>query len=185
MDRDIARILFDAEAIGARVHALAGRITEIYRDRDLTLVAILKGSIVFAADLIRLIPLRLRLGFVAASSYRGTRTTPGPLRIELPDDEPLEGRDVLVVDEILDTGRTLAAVVEAVRARGARDVATCVLVDKRARRAVAIEADHVGFEIDDAFVVGYGLDHDGQYRNLPYIGVLGAESLPARGPDPA
>jgi len=172
MERDVARVLFDEEAIRERVRALAGVITARYRDRPLTMLAILKGSVVFAADLIRRVPLRMRLGFVNASSYRGSATTPGELRIDVPDDEALEGRDVLVVDEILDTGRTLSAVVEALRARGVENVGTCVLLDKPSRRAVAIQADHVGFEIDDAFVVGYGLDHDGQYRNLPYIGVL-------------
>ena len=126
---------------------------------------------VFAADLIRRLPLRLRLGFVTARSY-GEGTEAGLLQVSVPDDESFSGRTVLVVDEILDTGRTLERVVEMVRARGAADVVTCVLVDKRARREAEIEADHRGFVIEDEFVVGYGLDYAGEYRNLPFIGVL-------------
>jgi hypoxanthine phosphoribosyltransferase len=172
MEQDIERILFTEEQIRERVAALAGQLLERFSDREITIVSILKGSIVFAADLIRRLPLRMRLGFVVARSYCGG-TSPGKLTISVPDDEAFGGRAVLVVDEIMDTGRTLRGVVEALRERGAAEIVTCVLVDKRARRDVTFEPDHHGFVIEDEFVVGYGLDFDGEYRNLPYIGVLG------------
>jgi hypoxanthine phosphoribosyltransferase len=174
MHEDVARILFAEGQIRDRVEALAGELHRRFEGRELTLVAVLKGSLLFAADLIRRLPLRIRLGFAVARSY-GRGTSPGALSIDLPDDEPVAGRTVLVVDEILDTGRTLRGVVAALRARGAAEVVTCVLLDKVGRREVEIEADHRGFVVEDEFVVGYGLDFDGEYRNLPYIGVLRPE----------
>ncbi len=171
MERDIDRILFTEDAIRVRVESLADEILERFAGRDLTLVCILKGSVVFAADLIRRLPVRLHLGFVTARSY-GDGTTAGDLHIGGLDTEPLDGRTVLVVDEIIDTGRTLEGVVASLREAGAPEASTCVLVAKRARRAVAMEADLCGFVIEDEFVVGYGLDYAGEYRNLPFIGVL-------------
>jgi hypoxanthine phosphoribosyltransferase len=178
MEQDLDRILFTESEIRARVETLAEELRERFADRELTLVAILKGSIVFAADLIRRLPLRMRLGFVVARSY-GDGTSPGELTITLPADEPFEGRVVLVVDEIVDTGRTLEGVVAALRDRGAAEVVTCVLLDKEARREVDVRPDHRGFAIADEFVVGYGLDYAGEYRNLPYIAVLREEHVTA------
>jgi hypoxanthine phosphoribosyltransferase len=174
MERDVDRILFTEAEIRDRVEALAREVLERFEGREITLVSVLKGSIVFAADLIRRLPLRMRMGFVSARSY-GSGTSPGSLSVDVLPDEDYGGRTVLVVDEILDTGRTLSGVVAALREQGAAEVATCVLVDKRARREGDVEADFRGFTIEDEFVVGYGLDLDGEYRNLPFIGVLAEE----------
>jgi hypoxanthine phosphoribosyltransferase len=179
MQDDIAEILIPEEEIIARVDGLSAEITAAYQARDLTVVAVLKGSCLFASDLIRRIPIPLELAFVAASSY-GSGTSPGDLEIQLfPSREEIAGRDLLVVDDILDTGRTLSRVHAELAGRGARSVRTCVLLDKRERRALAFEPDFRGFEIPDLFVVGYGLDHAGRYRNLPYVASLKPELLAA------
>jgi len=174
---DIERILLDEADIRSGIERVAAEIAAVYADDEPTLIAVLKGSVVFVADLIRRLPIAMRLAFVSAESYRAGSTA-GRLQLDnLPPEEDLRGRRVLLVDDILDSGRTLAAISAEIRARGARDVRTCVFLDKPARRAVAIEADHVCFEVADLFVVGYGLDYAGRYRNLPYVGALKAEVL--------
>jgi hypoxanthine phosphoribosyltransferase len=183
--QDIERILFTEEQITAGIDRVAGELTRAYRGRPFTVVSVLKGSCVFASDLIRRIPIPLELAFVAASSYRdGTES--GALALNfLPAESEIEGRDLLLVDDILDTGRTLARLREELSARGAREVRTCVFLDKPARRAVEFEADFRCFAVDDLFVVGYGLDFAGHYRNLPYVGALKREAYerrPARAP---
>lgn len=176
---DIERILLGEAELRAGVERLAAEIVREYRADEPLLVAVLDGALVFVADLIRRLPLPLRLASVRARSY-GAGTSGGPLALSgLPEPDEVRGRRVLVVDDILDSGRTLAALARELAARGARDVRTCVLLDKPARRALAFEADHVGFRIEDVFVVGYGLDHAGRYRNLPYVAVLEAQA-PAR-----
>jgi hypoxanthine phosphoribosyltransferase len=176
---DIERILLDEHEIQRGVERVAAELAAVYAGDEPTLVAVLDGSVVFVADLIRSLPFPLRLAFVWARSY-GTGTSGGELSFGgLPDGAALQGKRVLLVDDILDSGRTLAALRAALLARGARDVRTCVLLDKPARRTVAIRADHVAFEIEDRFVVGYGLDFAGRYRNLPYLGVLRARVLAA------
>lgn len=165
-------ILIDEQQIRQRVEALGQQIAVDYHDRPLTVVGILTGSLVLLADVIRQIRIPLRVGLVQASSYKGATTTAGALRVNdgfMPD---LAGRDVLLIDDILDTGRTLAAIVDQVRGLGARSVRTAVLLRKVGRQEVEFEPDYVGFSIPDAFVVGYGLDYDDDYRHLPYIAVL-------------
>lgn len=180
MQDDIEEILIPEEQIIARVDALSAQITEAYQGRDLAVVAVLKGSCLFASDLIRRIPIPLELAFVSASSY-GAGTSPGELEIQLfPRQEEIADRDLLVVDDILDTGRTLSRVRSELVERGARSVRTCVLLDKPARRALPFEPDFRGFEIPDLFVVGYGLDCAGRYRNLPFVASLKPELLAAR-----
>ena len=145
--------------------------------RDFTVVAVLKGSCVFASDLIRRIPVPLELAFLAASSY-GSGTTSRGLRINfLPMDSEISGKNLLLVDDILDTGRTLFRLKQEMIDRGANEVRTCVLLDKPARRSVEFEADFRGFEVQDLFVVGYGLDFAERYRNLPYVGALKAAAF--------
>ena len=175
MQGDLDRILLTADQIAGRV-AEMGR--EIARDLEgagsgrIVLVPILTGSIVFAADLIRRLPLKLSLGVVAVSSYPGqTMVSKGAhLRGEIPDD--LSGAHVLIIDDILDTGRTLALVRSIIAEQAPASLRVCVLLRKRARQQVDLDPEYVGFEIPDAFVVGYGLDYDGYYRNLPDIGVI-------------
>jgi hypoxanthine phosphoribosyltransferase len=166
-------ILISEEAIRARVVELGRAIEDEYRDRQLTIVAVLTGSLVFLADLMRQIRIPHRVGLYLASSYAGAVTEPGPeLRIDRRFQPDVAGRDVLLLDDILDTGRTLGTLATGLREQGAASVRVAVLLRKLGRQVVPIEPDYVGFEIPDAFVVGYGLDFDDDYRHLPYIAVL-------------
>jgi hypoxanthine phosphoribosyltransferase len=182
---DIERILLGESELRAGVERVAAEVSGEYQDgarqdEELLVVAVLDGSVVFVADLIRELRVPVRLSFVLARSYgQGTRS--GPLALGgLPPAAEVRGRRVLLVDDILDSGRTLRTLRGELLALGAREVRTCVLLDKPARRQVAIEADHVGFVIEDVFVVGFGLDLAGRYRNLPYVGVPKAGVLAGR-----
>lgn len=168
-------VLITAEKIRERLDVLAVEITRTYEGKPVTVVGILNGCLMFVADLIRRIDLPLRVAFITASSYRGTTTTAGKLQIHdelLPD---IAGRHVLLLDDILDTGKTLTRVVAHLIDRGASSVKVAVLLRKIGRQEVPFEPDFVGFTIPDKFVVGYGLDFDDEYRHLPYIGVLPSE----------
>jgi len=167
----VRRVLITPAQLARRVRQLARQIERDYAGHDLVMVALLNGTIPFLADLIRHLRLPLRLDFLGISSYR-QRTRPG--RLVMTKDLRLDvcGRDVLVVDDILDTGRTLRYVLDKLERSGPRSIRTCVLLDKTGRRSEAIAADYVGFEIPDLFVVGYGLDYAERWRNLPFVGVL-------------
>ena len=172
MHQDIERILFSEAQILAGIDRLAQEITDAYRGSDFTVVSVLKGSCIFASDLIRRIPIPLELAFASASSY-GDGTVSGPLQLDLfPTHREITGRKLLLVDDILDTGRTLSRLHAEFIARDAIEVRTCVFLDKPARRAVDFWPDFRCFEVEDLFVVGYGLDYAGRYRNLPYVGAL-------------
>jgi hypoxanthine phosphoribosyltransferase len=164
--------LISAEQIAERVRELGAQITHDFQGQPLTVIGVLHGSAVFVADLIRAIATPHRLGFVLASSYRGTAMEPGPLRLELEALPEIAGRSVLLVDDILDTGRTLAALREGLKERQPAEIRTAVLLWKRERTLTAFTPDYFGFEIPDRFVVGYGLDYNGDYRHLPFIGTL-------------
>jgi len=168
-----SRVLFTGEQIRAAVERLAHEIRAAYGGEELTLVIVLHGGLVFAADLMRRLDMPLRVGVVLASSYRGTATRPGDLDIHVPPSLDLAGRHVLLLDDILDTGRTLARLTDEIRARGSRSVRIVTLLDKPGRRAVPLQADFTGFTIPDVFVVGYGLDWNERCRNLPEIVALG------------
>lgn len=163
--------LIEAARIHDEVVKLAARIEAEYVGQPLTVLGILKGSVFFLVDLIRQIRVPLTLDFLRASSYGSGTVSSG--HVTLGEFEgPLDGRHVLIVDDILDSGRTLRSIVEAVKERRPLSIRTCVLVDKRKERAVEFEADYAAFQIPDVFIVGYGLDFDEQYRNLPHIAVL-------------
>ena len=169
---DIERVLFDGTAIHKRLDEMAAQITADYPDRELTVIAILTGSLMLMLDLMRRIPLPLKLDCLSVVSYHGRAQTSGEVifkQLAVPD---LAGRDVLILDDILDTGHTLAAVRKKLEAAKPRSIRVCVLLSKRKQRAREVDTDYIGFEIDDEFVVGYGLDFMERYRNLPYIGVL-------------
>jgi hypoxanthine phosphoribosyltransferase len=170
--KHLDRVLVSEAAIRKRIKALAEKINRAYRGEDLTVIAIVNGALIFAADLLRELRTPLRLDCLRAASYHsGTQAGGKPVIVDnLKLD--ISGRQVLLVDDILDTGNTLAAVRQLLLAKGAARVRTCVLLDKKARRGVPFEAEYVGFEIPDEFVVGYGLDFNERYRNLPCIGVL-------------
>lgn len=169
-------VLVDEPALRARIREMGEKITADYRDRPLTVVTILQGGAVFMADLIREIHLPMKLDSVSVSSYHGGTESSGRVTFHqsrLPD---ISGRHALILDDILDSGRTLDAILRRFREEcSPLSLRTCVLLAKRVERAVPMEADYTGFEIGDEFVVGYGLDYDGEYRNLPAIGVLKPE----------
>ena len=173
MNEDIEKVLIAEEVIEKRLDVIARKIHEDFAEEDsLQVVAILKGALVFMADLLRRVPLRLEIECLNVASYHGGTESSGHVDFldqKLPD---VSGRCVLLVDDILDTGGTLAVVSDRLRKMGARKVKTCVLLTKDKERAAEVEADYSAFEIADEFVVGYGLDFGGKYRNLPYVGVL-------------
>jgi hypoxanthine phosphoribosyltransferase len=177
MKGDLERVLFDEPAIHRRLDDIAAQISNEYRERQLTVIAVLRGSLMFVADLLRRIPLPLKLECLSVASYHGKTQTSGEVifkQITLPD---IVGRNVLILDDILDSGYTLAAIREALETAKPQSIRVCVLLSKKKQRAREVETDYIGFEIEDEFVVGYGLDFRGRYRNLPYIGVLRKELL--------
>lgn len=177
MRDDLERILFHESTILARLDRLAEEITRDHLGRELTAVVILHGGMILMADLLRRVQIPLLIETLSASSYHGGTESSGVVDLAgtLPN---VRGRHVLILDDILDTGLTLATVKERILAHaGAESVRTCVLLRKRKERAVEVEADYVGFDIGDEFVVGYGLDFNGHYRNLPFIGVLKEEVI--------
>jgi len=176
MEGDIERILIDRNSIASRVTELGAQIASDFEldtgaDR-LVVVPVMTGALVFAADLVRVMPMRLRLELISASSYPGRATTSQGVTLGSGPTDGLRGAHVLILDDIFDSGRTLAAVRGLVAATKPASVRTAVLLRKEVGRAVDIEPDYVGFDVPDAFVVGYGLDYDGWYRNLPNIAVL-------------
>jgi hypoxanthine phosphoribosyltransferase len=168
---DLERVLFDEPTIHHRLDEIAARISKDYSRKELTVIAVLNGSLMFMADLLRRIPLPLKLDCLSVASYHGKTETSGEVifRQVAPD---VKDRHVLILDDILDSGHTLAAIREKLQAAKPRSIRVCVLLSKKKTRAREVDADYLGFEIKDEFVVGYGLDYDESYRNLPYIGVL-------------
>jgi hypoxanthine phosphoribosyltransferase len=165
-------ILISAQQIQDRVAEIARQIESDYAGRPVTIIGVLTGSLMFLADLVRHLRLPLRIGFIQATSYRGATTSPGDLRI-VPDLTPdLRGRHVLLLDDILDTGQTLTYLDKHFRGLEPASLHVAVLLRKVGRQTLPYEPDYCGFEIPDAFVVGYGLDYNDEYRHLPYIGVL-------------
>jgi hypoxanthine phosphoribosyltransferase len=171
-DCPIMDVLISADKIHQRVSEIARDISTDYHGQPILIVGVLTGCLIFLADLIRRLELPLRIHLVQASSYRGTSTTPGELHLRLDTLPALNGRNVLVVDDILDTGQTLSALLAELQQRGANSVRLAVLLRKVGRQRVPLEADYVGFDIPDAFVVGYGLDYNDEYRHLPHIAIL-------------
>lgn len=167
-----AEILFSKEVIDRRVRELAGQISRDYAGREPLIVGILNGAFVFMADLIRALDVRCRIDFVRMASYGAGCVSSGKIRIGKDLETPIAGRDVLIVEDIVDTGLTLSRLVEILRKRQPASLKVCALLDKQERRRVPFTADYVGFAIPDHFVVGYGLDYDEKFRFLPDIRVL-------------
>lgn len=164
--------MITAEQISQRVKELGAQITKEYADRSLVLVCVLKGSFVFAADLMRAIDLPLRIDFLGTRSYgEGTQST-GVVQITQDLSRPIEHEDVLIVEDIVDTGLTIAHLMDLLRTRQPRSVRVCALLHKPARARIEVKIDYLGFTIEDKFVIGYGLDFAERYRNLPFIGVV-------------
>lgn len=171
---DVASVMYSAEEIRNRIFSLAAELKKEYADKDPLVVAILKGSIMFYADLTRAMDFPLNMEFMSVSSY-GSGTTSRELRFRKDLDHPIEGRHVLLVEDIIDSGKTLYVLKNRLLERNPASVKICALLDKKARRVSPIDADYVGFPCEDEFVVGYGLDYDEKYRNLPYVGILKRE----------
>ena len=178
-DPVIGEILVQPDALKRRVQELGEQITEDYRGRDLLLVGVLKGAIFFLADVMRHIDLPCELDFMAVSSYGSATQSSGVVRILKDLERPLEGRDVLIVEDIVDSGLTLQYLLRSLGARNPRSLEICALLTKPDRRKVDLEARYVGFEIPDRFVIGYGLDFDEKYRNLPMVATVAPEHMPA------
>ena len=172
MQQDMQQILFTQEQVAARVREMAAQISRDYAGKTPLVVGILRGSFIFMADLVRAMEVPLTLDFMVASSYGAGTVSSGKVKIGLDLQEDIAGRDVLLVEDILDTGNTLSKLVAELKGRQPASLKLCVLLDKPERRTKPIEADYVGFTIPDAFVVGCGLDYDQLYRQLPYIGIL-------------
>ena len=178
MQADVERILFEEKTILRRLDELAAQISADYHDRELTVVAILNGSLIFMADLLRRIPLPLKLDCLSVASYHGGLQTSGEVIFRQVAPPHVAGRHILLLDDILDSGATLNAIREKLETASPRSIRVCVLLRKIKPRTRATTADYVGFDIADEFVVGYGLDYMERYRNLPYIGVLRKEPIP-------
>ena len=177
LNEDVAEILLSEDQIRVKVAEIGKRISADYAGRELTLVSVLKGSLPFMADLMRQIELPLRIDLMEVSSYGGTSTeSSGLVRILKDLSAPIDGRDVLLVEDIIDTGLTLNYLLRYLRGKNPKSIKVCSLLNKPARRLVEIQLDYVGFEIPDAFVVGYGLDFGEVYRNLRFVGVLRPEA---------
>ena len=172
MQEDIQNILLDRYTIQARVHKMAQQLAADYGPQEFLLMPLLTGSIIFVADLVRHLPIRMRIDVLAVSSYPGPATSNQGTRVLYPTTFDVRNKHVLVLDDILDSGRTLATVCNLLRQQGAAGIKTCVLLQKKLPTPPAITADYIGFEIPDEFVVGYGLDFNGYYRNLPDIAIL-------------
>ena len=171
-EKDIDHILFSEEQLKARVREIAGQIDRDFAGKEPMLISVLRGSFIFMADLMRSITLPCTVDFMAVSSYGAGTTSSGQVKITKDLSESIEGRDIIVVEDILDSGNTLSYLLQILQARHPASMKLCTLLDKPDRRIKPVHVDYSGFSIPDEFVVGYGLDFAEKYRNLPYIGVL-------------
>ncbi len=175
MHGDIKRILFSEEQIKQRVKELAAQIEKDYADKVVLTVGVLRGAVMFYADLVREVNLPLHMNFMALSSYGASTSSSGAVRIQYDLEEDISGKNVLIIEDIVDSGLTLQYLTKTLRSRNPAMLKTCCLFDKPSRRTVDFHADYVGFQVDDIFIVGYGLDYAEKYRNLKYIGELKPE----------
>lgn len=175
MEKSIEKVLFTEEEIKARVKELAADITRDFDGEDLIVLTVLKGAAMLSCDLVRELPFSVTLDYLAVSSYySGTKST-GNVQIKKDTDINVQDKNLLIIEDIVDSGNTLAHLIKLFQLRGAKEIKICTLLDKPARRTTPVNVDYVGFTIPDEFVVGYGLDYDQKFRNLPYIGVLKPE----------
>ncbi|CDZ23825.1 Hypoxanthine-guanine phosphoribosyltransferase [[Clostridium] cellulosi] len=175
MLNDLAEILLTKEEIEKKVAELGEKISEDYKDKNLLLVGILKGCVVFMSDLMKHITIPARIDFMSVSSYGAGVKSSGVVKIIKDLDNPIQGYDVLIVEDILDSGLTLHYIIDLLKSRNPNSIRICTLLDKPYSRKVEVKTDYCGFEIPDKFVIGYGLDYAEKYRNLPFVGVLKPE----------
>ena len=169
---DILKVLYSAEELKAKCAEMGAQITRDYQGKNLVLVTVLKGAVVYMADLMRCIDLPCTIDFMVVSSYGSGTKTSGVVKIVKDLDQDLSGRDILIVEDILDSGMTLAYLKGLLQSRNPASIRIATLLDKPSRRKADIRADYVGYQVPDEFVVGYGLDYDEKYRNLPFVGIL-------------
>jgi len=170
--KEETRVLIPQETVEERIQQMADQISEDYKGRTVHLIGILKGSVFFVCDLAKKLSIPVTMDFMSVSSYgAGTHST-GVVKLIKDLDDPIEGKDVIVVEDIIDSGRTLSYLLENLQRRNPASLRLCTLLDKPERRVVDVDVDYQGFKIPDEFVIGYGLDYDQRYRNLPYIGVM-------------
>ncbi len=174
-DKDIKEVLFSEEQLQSKIAELGAAITADYQGKDLLMVSILKGSVMVMADLMRAVDLPLQIDFMNVSSYGAGTETKGSVKILKDLDVDIKGKDLLIVEDILDSGVTLHNLINLLRQREPKSVEICTLFSKPSRRQVEVDAKYVGYEIPDAFIVGYGLDYAEKYRNMPYVGILKEE----------
>lgn len=172
MHNDIQEILFSEAQIQAKIIELGQQISNDFEHRNPLVICVLKGAFIFMADLVKRINIAMELDFMAVSSYGASTKSSGVVKIVKDLDVPVEGRDILIVEDIIDSGLTLSYLIDVLERRNALSVSVVTLFDKPIRRTVGLEADYTGFTLPDSFVVGYGLDYAEKYRNLPYIGIL-------------
>ena len=175
MDQDILKVLLSEEEIKARVQVLGDQLYEAFHDKNPLFVGVLKGCFIFMADLVRAAQFKSELEFIGVSAYQNGTKSSGVVQITRDLQEDINGRDIIIVEDILDSGNTLVFLKNYLTAKGAASITIVTLLDKPSRREKAITADYIGFVVPDEFVVGYGLDYAQQYRNMPYIGVLKPE----------
>jgi len=175
MINDVEKILLTREQLAAKVKELGKQISEDYKDKDLMVICVLKGGVVFTTDLIREITIPVEIDFMAISSYGASTSTSGVVRILKDLETNIEGKDILIVEDIIDSGLTLKYLKELLISRGPKSVKICTILNKKERRQENVKVDYIGFDIPDEFVVGYGLDYAEKYRNLPFVGVLKPE----------
>jgi len=172
MIKDVERVMIDEQTLRARIKQLAKQLDDEYAGKNPLMVGILKGSVMFYADLLREMKIPVQMDFMAISSYGSGSKSSGEVKLIKDLDRKIEGRDVIIVEDIIDSGYTLSYLKRMLYSRKPNSVKICALLDKFERRVVPIEPDYKGFDIEDEFVIGYGLDYDERYRNLPYIGIL-------------
>ena len=175
MLNDVERVLLSEEEIKAKVKEIGEKITKDYKNENLLVVTILKGSAIFAADLLREIKIPVEIDFMSLSSYGSGSTSSGVVRIVKDLNQSIEGKNVLIIEDILDSGNTLSHLTKLLQTRNPKSVKIATLLDKPERRVAPVEVTYKGFTIPDEFVIGYGLDYDEKYRNLPFVGVLKRE----------
>lgn len=175
MNKDIKKILIDEDSLQAKIRELGAKITEDYKGKELLLICVLKGAVVFVSDLMKRIDLPLEIDFMAVSSYGSDTKTSGVVRILKDLNQGIEGKNVLIVEDIIDSGLTLSYLIENLKARGPESVEICTILDKPDRRKTNIDIKYTGFQVPDEFVIGYGLDYAEKYRNLPFVAVLKEE----------
>ena len=175
MINKLSAVLFDEVAIRTRIKDIGFELSKVYADKNPVLICILKGSIVFMSDLIRYMTIPIEIDFLSVASYGHSNKSSGVVKIRKDIELDITNRDVIVVEDIIDTGLSLQYITEYLQHHNAKSVATCVLINKKCVREVEVQVDYFGFEVENEFIVGYGLDYSERYRNLPYIGILKKE----------